>query len=266
MEIPRGIKVDTITTGGIMRAVKRNAFGSEQFSFLRPYVSLMDAGGLVPDPHIAVATEIKVLQNLFSRAIPHDILFATFIGINGCGKGTQAELLKARIHDPNENHRPTTAVQILDGGKRKLQQVIDTEAMIERLREIGLEGTRVPIHDITVYFQLSIQAAQERSFERLREDVRKMLAADGKPDLRLTRDEVLGLYPEATQRDLARVDDHPDKVRDRIVLYEKNSQDVLEREREANRLYKVDASGTKNQVHQRVLTVVRPFLYTNGVR
>jgi len=266
MERERGVNVDIIYMGDIIRGVKNGAMEYAAYApIFNPYIGIMDQGGLLPDPHIAVATDMRIRQMLTKddQPLPKKIVAPTLLGVNGCGKGTQAKNIRRHYHDPVETHLPSTAIEVVDGGARTLKQYLDNRELFKRIREEGVNGQAVPVQELCIFYDLSVEEAQKRSFARLTDAVKKLYNIDNRDvPKRITQDFVLANYDEVCARPEtgSRSDDHPDLVRDRIVLFQTNSKPVVEQSKADGLYIEVNAAGKEYTVAQRTFAVLEPYL------
>jgi dTMP kinase len=208
--------------------------------------------------------------------------FLTFEGIDGCGKSTQMRMLARELSDRGveavTTHEPGgTAL-----GKRLREALLDPAESVDPLAEIliyaadraqhvrtvvvpALESGRIVLSDRYADSTLAFQGAGRGFSKELVRTVTELATGGLKPDLTLFFDLPVD---ECMARTMRRTDGgiHNDRLEREDVTFHTRVRDAyLElAEAEPERVRIIDASGTVNETHAIVLSLVTPFLEEKG--
>ena len=210
--------------------------------------------------------------------------FLTFEGIDGCGKSTQMRMLASELRlrgvDVLTTHEPGGTVL----GKRLRAALLDPAESVDPLAELliyaadraqhvrtivrpALEAGQIALSDRYADSTIAFQGAGRGFPPQLVQTVVDLATGGLKPDLTLIFDLPVA---ECMARTMRRTDGgiHNDRLESEDVTFHTRVRNAyLElAAAEPERVHLVDASGTVDETHDRVMQLVLPFLENAGHR
>jgi dTMP kinase len=208
--------------------------------------------------------------------------FLTFEGIDGCGKSTQMRLLASELRLRGMEVVATREPGGTALGQRLRAALLDTEQSVDPLAELlifaadraqhvrtlvqpALESGHIVLSDRYADATVAYQGAGRGFPSELIAEVVKLATGGLKPDLTLVFDVPVA---ECLARLRRRTDNgsHHDRLEaEDVSFHTRVRRAYLElSEAEPERVRIIDASGSVDETHTRVLEVVMPFLEKNS--
>ena len=185
-----------------------------------------------------------------------------FFGSPGAGKGTQAKLLSQVynfVHLSTGDILRSAIVKQTPLG-RQAKTYIDKGELVPDDIIIGMIRNRLKEHkgDSSILFDgFPRTLSQALAFDELLKDMGGEINAV--IYLKVPENEVIARLVKRAEIE-GRVDDTPEVVRNRIMVYKSKTEPLLKFYKEKNLLYEVDGMGTIDEVHTRIKSIIKRFI------
>jgi adenylate kinase len=180
------------------------------------------------------------------------------LGAPGSGKGTQATLLRNRLHVPHISTGELLRAAVSAGTPLGMQAkaVMESGALVSDEIVLGMLEERFRHDDVQRGFildgyprNLAQACALDRLLERLELPVDKALQLDVSEDVLLAR-----LAGRASAE--GRADDNPQSVAHRLHVYQEQTAPVIDHYRSHGNLVRVPGEGSVEQILERIIAAL----------